>query len=288
LGQLESSDIEVTNQVAIVINTLASEGTLTIRPILLAGAPARLLDQVRQLVQSTSSQAPKVLSSVMRALRNVLVSTADLVWGHAYGVEMEKKVVGTGLVGMVMDNGKGKAAPGRESLLENEAIKALDSVFDVSLGLIHWLIFKPSNLDIVLPLLESRSHQQSAFLLYQIYSRLIVLPSHSETLARWRPPAPPSGPSGGYNSPSDVPYILVHLVNTISHERNSKTLEAALDLLAVLVKGHRGLASKIKKVDIGRHASSDRNLSSPNAFMELLEGLLETAQSSVRISVAAW
>jgi hypothetical protein len=66
----------------------------------------------------------------MRSLRNVLLATIDLIWGHAYGVEMERKVVGTGLVGMVVVGGKGKAI-GRESLLEAEAIEALDSIFEV-------------------------------------------------------------------------------------------------------------------------------------------------------------
>jgi hypothetical protein len=37
----------------------------------------------------------------------VLVSTADVVWGHMWGVGSEHKVVGTGLVGVDMALGAG-------------------------------------------------------------------------------------------------------------------------------------------------------------------------------------
>lgn len=128
--RIEEDDFPLVNEVAVIIGSLASEGTLTIRPLLLAHTPARLLDQVRCLTKSTLPQVPRILSTVVRSLRNVLLATIDLIWGHAYGVEMERKVVGTGLVGVMVVGGKDKAI-GRESLLEAEAIEALDSIFEV-------------------------------------------------------------------------------------------------------------------------------------------------------------
>lgn len=76
------------------------------------------------------------------------ISIADVVWGHMWGVGFEQKVVGTGLIGMdiddeqpaaghvvaVLDKGKGKAkigSFGEGSSWKSEARQALSLVFEV-------------------------------------------------------------------------------------------------------------------------------------------------------------
>lgn len=142
LGQLsrvplsDQINLDIINETSVIIGALASDGPLTLRPLVLAGAPTTLIDIVRALGQTSisKSQETKVLSSVLRALRNILVSAADLVWGYQWGVGPERKVVGTGLIGMetIEGNGKGKAVAGREDVWRHEAVGLLTSVFEVS------------------------------------------------------------------------------------------------------------------------------------------------------------
>lgn len=100
------------------------------------------------------STASKVLPSLTRALRNLLLATADLVWGHIWGVGSETEVVSTGLVGLDEDQGARSDLRGLtgidedggsprdkalEGLWEGETALAasltLGLVFEVSLGL---------------------------------------------------------------------------------------------------------------------------------------------------------
>jgi hypothetical protein len=91
----------------------------------------------------------KLIPHLLRALRNVQVSIADVVWGHMWGVGFEQKVIGTGLVGMDLDDreesegskgpvgrdkGKGKAKAselGDYGSWKSEARRALGLVFEV-------------------------------------------------------------------------------------------------------------------------------------------------------------
>ena len=85
----------------------------------------------------------RLLASLLRAIRNLSVTTADLVWGHMWGVGAEKKVVGTGLVGddlALETGGKGKEVVGKGKNWRVEAIRALSSCFVVS-TLFHRLRF---------------------------------------------------------------------------------------------------------------------------------------------------
>lgn len=111
-------------------NTLTIVGSLTIRPLLLSHTPARLLHLIRALLDISlpQHQLTRILPPVVRALRNILVSTADLTWGHMWGVGAERKVVGTGLVGSV-PTGKGKEVDNRA--WKGEAQRALSLVFEV-------------------------------------------------------------------------------------------------------------------------------------------------------------
>lgn len=129
-------DLDIINETSVIIGALASDGPLTLRPLVLAQAPTTLIELVRALDQTfiSKSQQTKVLSSVLRALRNILVSAADLVWGHQWGVGAERKVVGTGLIGLSQgeENGKGKGVEGTDDVWRLEATNALTSVFEVS------------------------------------------------------------------------------------------------------------------------------------------------------------
>jgi hypothetical protein len=111
-------------------------GTLTVRPLLLAQTPAHLLHLVRDLSSASlpHAQLHRLLPPVIRALRNILVSTADLVWGHMWGVGAERKVVDTGLVGLNSSSGlgKGKSVLGRGRTWTSEAVRALGLIFEVS------------------------------------------------------------------------------------------------------------------------------------------------------------
>lgn len=129
-------------------------GTLTLRPLLAARAPDRILHLIRELYSlDTGSRSHnhnhnlyRALPPLLRALRNVLVSTADVVWGHMWGVGSERRVVGTGLVGIDVEDsvdsvegkgkGKGKgratATASEEGEWRGEAKRALGLVFQVS------------------------------------------------------------------------------------------------------------------------------------------------------------
>jgi hypothetical protein len=91
--------LEIASEIAVVIGAVASEGSLTIRQLLEAGAPSRLLHLVRNLSDQPSTSTTALIVSALRALRNVLISTADMTWGNTWGVGRERHVVGTGLVG---------------------------------------------------------------------------------------------------------------------------------------------------------------------------------------------
>lgn len=109
-------------------------GPITLRSLLNAGTSSKLLSLIKSLQSSNlpESQIVRILPSILRALRNVLVTTADLVWGHMWGVGAEKKVVGTGLVGEdVVAGARGKNS-GKGRSWRVDATRALSLCFEVS------------------------------------------------------------------------------------------------------------------------------------------------------------
>lgn len=113
-------------------------GPLTIRPLLATGTPSALLALIRSLAASTTSLSSgtfnRILPSLLKALRNVLFTTADLVWGHMWGVGAEKKVVDTGLVGNDTpreSSAKGKGVLGKDRNWRIDASRALGLAFEV-------------------------------------------------------------------------------------------------------------------------------------------------------------
>lgn len=130
-------------------------GPLTLAPLIRSDAAARLLDLIRTIPAAAPGPltSSKVLPSLTRALRNLLLATADLVWGHIWGVGSETEVVSTGLVGLDEDQGarsdshdltgidEGGSSPrdkALQGLWEGETALAASStlglVFEVSLG----------------------------------------------------------------------------------------------------------------------------------------------------------
>jgi hypothetical protein len=110
-----------------------------------------------------------------------------------------------------------------------------------------------------------------------------------------------SGTATSNISSTNVPYILEHLVKTISLAPNVKTLEAALDLLSELIRGQRDLVAKVGKIDISSSRLFRRDVSpaatdspsrgdssGPTDFIKLLQNLSEISQGQVRIAIAAW
>lgn len=155
--------------------------------------------------------------------------------------------------------------------------------------------------------METTSDTQTNLPLYQLLARLVVLPSHREALARWRPGSAIAGPS---RSP-DLPFIVSHLLVTIddtssvspaSRKANSKLLESGLDLLATLTKGEAATAAAIRNwttpdldpassvhdLDVEMEAIQiDRGRAAPG-FMGVLVDLLFAGPAPVRIAAANW
>lgn len=88
------------------------------------------------------------MAALMRALRNVLVSTADIFWGHMWGVGAEKKVVGTGLVGDVPMSSKSKLGSGKGRTWKVDAMRSLNLMYEVGSRLVinaNCTAIKPQN-----------------------------------------------------------------------------------------------------------------------------------------------
>ncbi|KAK8846743.1 hypothetical protein IAR55_005830 [Kwoniella newhampshirensis] len=274
---VEDSDVsmELMSETAVIVGALANIGDLTLRPLLVANTPSHLLGLISALTLSTSLSdryVHRLLPQLLRALRNLLVSTADMVWGHMWGVGAERKVVGTGLVGMDImseaDARKGKEVPGRNKAWKVEAIRSLG------------LVFEPTNLTALLSILQTHPDTKNLLPLYQLFSRLVALPSHRQALASWRPSSDethridrheagpsalklsdihPSAPSSIQRG-TDIPFIIYHLLSTIisinpetgssygpgNQRQSPKLVEAALDLLAALIKGQPSVAAAVR------------------------------------------
>ena len=114
-------------------------GSLTLRPLLIAQTPQHLLQAIKAITSPSfpPPQVSRLLAPLLRALRNLLVSTADLLWGHMWGVGAEKKVVSTGIVEAESSeshnpyHGKGKAVLGRGQFWEVQASASLNMIFEV-------------------------------------------------------------------------------------------------------------------------------------------------------------
>jgi hypothetical protein len=134
--------------------------------------------------------------------------------------------------------------------------------------------------------------------IYQLFARLVALPSHREALARWIPPsASSSGPSTILSLRTETPlrpFILTHLLTTISaangapadRKLHGKLLEAALDLLAAVVKGQPAFAQIVRKWNSeGEELEDDMEGSGSVSW---LMDLLLVGPIPVRIAAANW
>lgn len=187
-----------------------------------------------------------------------------------WGVGAEQKVVGTGLVGddvlrPARVRSKAKAAQWR-----SDAANALV------------LVFEEPNRHALLSLITLYPEPAVLLPLYQLLARVIALPSHRELL----------GIEATRGRSDRCPFLLEHLLETITewhdHRTNPKLLEAALDLVAALVKGQPVIARHIRSYnapdDDGR--DSESGAGAPEVISVLTQ-LMETGTSSVRIAVAS-
>lgn len=126
--------VEVISETAVILGALANVGSLTLRPLLSNSTAAHLLGLIKSLSNAPlDPRFDRLIPPLLRALRNLLVSTADLAWGHMWGVGAERKVVGTGLVGedtLREAEGKREGVP-RGRRWRVEASRALALVFEV-------------------------------------------------------------------------------------------------------------------------------------------------------------
>ncbi|WRT65023.1 uncharacterized protein IL334_001964 [Kwoniella shivajii] len=306
-----SKDIDLTtafelmSETAVIIGALANVGNLTLKPLLMSSTPSSLLTLVTSLTRPSPETSPdpgrqleKILPHLLRALRNILVSTADMIWGHMWGVGAERKVVGTGLVGVdIMTErdvgGKGKAVAGKGDRWRGEASRTLSSIFE------------PDNLSTLLSLLETHPDPQFLLPLYQLFSRLIALPSHREALAVFVPtpdPGPSASKSTSQSSSSVIPFIINHLLSTIlsltpspgtyysTRKPNPKLIEAALDLLAALIKGQSSLSSAVRSWSAYEDLDDimeDEDDIRKYEFVGVLTGLVLSGHTNVRIAAAS-
>ncbi|OXG88902.1 hypothetical protein C345_02493 [Cryptococcus neoformans A2-102-5] len=271
---------DTVHEAAVILASIATVGNLTLRPIITNNAPARLLHLIHPLVHTQQHpSAHRQLTALLRALRNVLVATADMVWGHVWGVGAEKKVVGTGLVGENVLR-ETPADRSRDKYWRNDAMTALT------------IVFEPGNLSILLSLLSSSNHQ-IVLPLYQLFSRLVALPSNLQALVSWispeQPIAPPLQSSEVDLHPWSTFFILRHLLINIIKPDNEvfdrhsrpKLVEAYLDLLGAVAKGDSGICGEIRQ---WLPPCEDGKINTTNDYQleVVVPQILETAKSTHR------
>ncbi|WVR04430.1 hypothetical protein IAU60_001433 [Kwoniella sp. DSM 27419] len=308
------TSLELMGETAVIIGALANVGNLTLRPLLSTSTTPALMSLITNLTGPSGThtisarQLDRLLPSLLRALRNVLIATADMIWGHMWGVGAERKVVGTGLVGSdaaaEKDAGKGKEVAERrgDAAWRREAHVALS------------IVFEPTNLATLLGLLDTSTDPQTILPLYQLFARLVALPSHRETLTQWSPhsshqalyndPGPSAVPMTGQTAADapEPPFIISHLLSTVlnsgpsapGRKPNVKLIEAALELLAALIKGQPGLASAVRswstweidemQVD---DAGEEAELPTREGLLSHLIDLVTLGPASVRTAAAS-
>ncbi|TXT11159.1 hypothetical protein VHUM_01910 [Vanrija humicola] len=268
--------VDLVAETAVIIGALGSAGSLTLRPLLAARVPDKILAVIRALPpspgQSLHPGARRMLPPLLRALRNVLGATADAVWGHMWGVGAEQKVVGTGLVGEDIITPARVGPKGNVAAWKAEASAALV------------LVFEPHNYTAILSLLDACPDPVVLLPLYQLLARLIQLPSHREALGLH------SAPGAEADAP---PFLTSHLLETIANwfvpgrKPNAKLLEAALDLLGALVKGQPRVAAYIREWSATSPiAAGTDDEPTPFPDVAVFVQLLETGPPGVRIAVA--
>ncbi|WVQ97812.1 hypothetical protein IAU59_004927 [Kwoniella sp. CBS 9459] len=317
-----ATSFELMGETAVIIGALANVGNLTLRPLLAVSSPSILLELITNLtIESSPSafsvppkQLERLLVSLLRALRNLLVSTADIVWGHMWGVGAERQVVGTGLVGVdVMsekDMRKGKSPAGkRHHSWRRDASEALS------------MVFEPTNLSTLLRLLNSHDDPQILLPLYQILSRLVVHPSHREALAQRATlashslfPEPSDSDDINIDSPTNagttsyglqkhsdvVPFEISNIIYRVSarsrryasaysEKPNPRLVEAGLDLLAALVRGHPQLAELVRTGNepVDHEGRESVEWRSDTSFGSELQEMVESGPINVRIAAAS-
>lgn len=162
---------------------------------------------------------------------------------------------------------------------------------------------QPTHMNALLSMLYTSSSPQVALPVYQIFARLVSQPSHRQTLTSWRP-APSTKTISTATSNTLVPenHLLQHLTEvTVSTKSNAKVLEAALDLLASLIKDEGSLANDLcfdYKDDSDPRAlrkaistTKDIPLVPANirgSNLPKILHLFETGQTPVQIAAAGW
>lgn len=265
----DSEGVDIVCETAVILGALGSAGALTLRPLLAEGVPAKLLQLVREVQPDSVSQS-RLLSLLLRALRNILGATADAVWGHMWGVGVEQKVVGTGLVGddvLLPARARGKQRAATWMANANAALS---------------LVFGPANRIALLSFITECEEASVLLPLFQLLARLIVLPSQRETVALY-----PTG-DGSFQ-----PFVIHRLQEIImdwwspGSRPNPKLLEAALDLLSALVKGQPDIATVARQwPETDMDDTSDDGSPDPDKFTLVLVQLLETGPTGARIAVA--
>ncbi|KAE8540327.1 hypothetical protein D1P53_003272 [Cryptococcus gattii VGV] len=276
-------------EAAVIVASIATVGNLTLRPIITNNTPARLLHLIHPLVHTQQHRsAQRQLTALLRALRNVLVATADMVWGHVWGVGAEKKVVGTGLVGENILR-ETPADRSRDKHWRNDAIAALT------------IIFEPGNLSTLLSLLNSPNHQ-IVLPLYQLFSRLVALPSNLQALVSWISPdqsiAPLLQESEVDMHPWSTFFMLRHLLINIIKPDNElfdrhsrpKLMEAYLDLLGAIAKGDCSICGEIRQW-LPPYKDDKLNTMEDYQLEVVVPQILEIAKSThrtVRLAAIGW
>jgi hypothetical protein len=158
-------------------------------------------------------------------------------------------------------------------------------------------------LNALLSLLSTSPSPQIALPLYQIFARLISQPSHRRLLAAWKPASSddPTSPRPDRH-PVPTTYLLAHLAEVVTNPKaNSKVLEAALDLLAALVKDEGSLAGDLcfycqDDSDLKAWRSTTATTQDISRLYAAIQGsnvgrlvhIFETGQTPVQIAAAGW
>ncbi|WVO15817.1 hypothetical protein L204_103479 [Cryptococcus depauperatus] len=234
---------QAVTEAAIIVASLANAGPFALQPLIHSDTPFRLLHLIHHLTQVKRPDSP--LPYLLRALRNILVSTADILWGHTWASNTDKQMVGTGLVE-------------EDIVREVNRIRQIESQWKANASKSLELVFQPPHLFTLLSLLVS-TDIQTILPIYQLYARLVAFGGHCEALVMWCPPITINSSCVTSGSRTDDVYdsvshttswIVEHLISHISdfdekgiaRARIAKVTIAQLDLLSAIVKRCRTVA----------------------------------------------
>ena len=240
-----------------------------------------------------------LLYPALRGLRNLLVSTADMLWGPVLGAGVTKIIVGTGLEDTPRQpSPKGKQVPGAETTWRDDASAALSMLKEVRK---QWktrnrIEEQSDHMDLLMGLLEHNVHgdrqaESQIFLpIYQVLARMSVLPSNRVALVTWT--------SSDSSTSDDSPFLVQHLLDYINdtcmdygtsrsaRSSNPKVLEAALDLLGSLSQTNTHLDDNSNWPQDHIWKPSPKHDSS--SLWRTLEYFWNTGPPPVRVAALRW